>query len=196
MASTTRGRPRSFDREAALDRALRLFWERGYEATSVADLTAAMGIRPPSLYAAFGDKRTLFAEVVAHYRETYGAYPARAYAEEPTARAGVARMLREAAFVLTEPDHPWGCLLVAATVNCTSPEVVEALRKEREAAARDLESRIRADVAAGLEPADTDPAALAQFIATVVQGMTLRARDGAGRTELERVAAAAMRAWP
>lgn len=89
MATTTakRGRPRSFDREAALEQALRLFWERGYEATSVADLTAAMGIRPPSLYAAFGDKSALFGEVVDRYREGHGAYATRALAEEPTARA-------------------------------------------------------------------------------------------------------------
>ncbi|MFD7901026.1 TetR/AcrR family transcriptional regulator [Kitasatospora sp. NPDC059747] len=196
MTSTTRGRPRSFDREAALEQALRLFWERGYEATSVADLTAAMGIRPPSLYAAFGDKRTLFAEVVARYQETYGIHTTRAFAEEPTTRAGVDRMLREAAAVLTDPAHPWGCLLVGSTVNCTSPDVVQAVREQREANVRDLESRIRADVAAGLEPAGTDPAALAQFIATVVHGMTLRARDGASRAELEQVAAVAMRAWP
>ncbi|MEE1827066.1 TetR/AcrR family transcriptional regulator [Streptomyces sp. BE20] len=191
-----RGRPRAFDREAALEQALRLFWERGYEVTSVADLTAVMGIRPPSLYAAFGDKRALFDEVVARYRESHGAYSARALAEEPTARAGVARMLREAAAEATDPDHPWGCLLISSTVNCTSPEVVEAVRALRNANVRALESLIRADVAAGHEPAGADPAALAQFTATVVQGMSQRARDGATRAELERVAADAMRVWP
>ncbi|MBV6702787.1 TetR/AcrR family transcriptional regulator [Kitasatospora aureofaciens] len=195
-AAGTRGRPRSFDREAALEQALRLFWQHGYEATSVADLTAAMGIRPPSLYAAFGDKRTLFAEVVARYRESHGAYTTRAYAEEPTARAGVARMLREAAAELADPEHPWGCLMISSTVNCTSPEVAQAVREQRNANVRALESRIRADVAAGREPADTDPALLAQFTAAVLQGMSQRARDGAGRAELEQVAAAAMRVWP
>ncbi|MFC5663632.1 TetR/AcrR family transcriptional regulator [Kitasatospora misakiensis] len=191
-----RGRPRSFDREAALEQALRLFWERGYEATSVADLTTAMGIRPPSLYAAFGDKRALFDEVVARYQEGHGAYATRALAEEPTARAGVARMLREAAAEATDPDRPWGCLLISSTVNCTSSEVTAAVRELRNSNVRALESLIRADVAAGHEPADTDPAALAQFIATVVQGMSQRARDGATRAELERVAADAMRVWP
>ncbi|MFG3056203.1 TetR/AcrR family transcriptional regulator [Kitasatospora sp. NPDC048239] len=198
MATSTpqRGRPRSFDRDAALEQALRLFWERGYEATSVADLTAAMGIRPPSLYAAFGDKRSLFDEVVARYREGHGSYATRALAEEPTARAGVARMLREAAAEATDPEHPWGCLLISSTVNCTSPEVAEAVRLLRNANVRALESLIRADVAAGREPAETDPAALAQFTATVLQGMSQRARDGATRTELERVATDAMRVWP
>ncbi|MEV0530373.1 TetR/AcrR family transcriptional regulator [Kitasatospora sp. NPDC050463] len=191
-----RGRPRSFDREAALEQALRLFWERGWEATSVADLTAAMGIRPPSLYAAFGDKRALFEEVVARYRESHGAYATRALAEEPTARAGIARMLREAAAEATDPDHPWGCLLISSTVNCTSPEVEQAVRAIRTANVRALESLIRADVAAGHEPAEADPAALAQFTATVLQGMSQRARDGAGRAELERVATDAMRVWP
>ncbi|MFD7411429.1 TetR/AcrR family transcriptional regulator [Kitasatospora purpeofusca] len=198
MATTTakRGRPRSFDREAALEQALRLFWERGYEATSVADLTTAMGIRPPSLYAAFGDKSALFGEVVDRYREGHGAYATRALAEEPTARAGVARMLREAAAMATDPEHPWGCLLISSTVNCTSPEVTGAVRELRNANVRALESLIRADVAAGHEPAGTDPAALAQFTAAVVQGMSQRARDGATRAELERVAADAMRIWP
>ncbi|MFJ9949155.1 TetR/AcrR family transcriptional regulator [Kitasatospora sp. NPDC091207] len=191
-----RGRPRSFDREAALEQALRLFWERGWEATSVADLTAAMGIRPPSLYAAFGDKRALFEEVVSRYQGGHGAYASRALAEEPTARAGIARMLREAAAQATDPDHPWGCLLISSTVNCTSPEVDQAVRAIRTANLRALESLIRADVAAGHEPAEADPAALAQFTATVLQGMSQRARDGAGRAELERVAADAMRVWP
>ncbi|MFI6848759.1 TetR/AcrR family transcriptional regulator [Kitasatospora sp. NBC_00085] len=191
-----RGRPRSFDREAALEQALRLFWERGYEATSVADLTAAMGIRPPSLYAAFGDKRALFEEVVTRYRKTHGAYAPRALAEEPTARAGVARMLHEAAAQGTDPDHPWGCLVISSTVNCTSPEVTGAVRELRNANVRALESLIRADIAAGHEPADADPAALAAFTATVLQGMSQRARDGASRAELELVATAAMRIWP
>ncbi|MFF2040139.1 TetR/AcrR family transcriptional regulator [Kitasatospora sp. NPDC058170] len=198
MATSTpqRGRPRSFDRDAALEQALRLFWQRGYEATSVADLTAAMGIRPPSLYAAFGDKRSLFDEVVARYRESHGAYATRALAEEPTARAGVARMLHEAAAEATDPEHPWGCLLISSTVNCTSPEVAEAVRELRNANVRALESLIRADIAAGHEPPGTDPAALARFTATVLQGMSQRARDGATRAELERVAADAMRVWP
>ncbi|MEU1505688.1 TetR/AcrR family transcriptional regulator [Kitasatospora sp. NPDC005748] len=191
-----RGRPRSFDREAALEQALRLFWERGWEATSVADLTSAMGIRPPSLYAAFGDKRALFAEVVARYRESHGAYSTRALAEEPTARAGIARMLHEAAAEATDPEHPWGCLLISSAVNCTSPEVEQALREIRNANVRALESLIRADIAAGREPAGADAAALAQFTATVLQGMSQRARDGADRAGLERVAADAMRVWP
>src|SRR5438128_2813799 len=89
--SKPRGRPRSFDRETALEKAVMAFWEHGYEATSVSGLTHVMGIGAPSLYAAFGDKRALFEEVVTVYGERYGSFGDRALAEEPTARAAVAR---------------------------------------------------------------------------------------------------------
>ncbi|WP_457032888.1 TetR/AcrR family transcriptional regulator [Kitasatospora sp. P5_F3] len=196
QSAAPRGRPRSFDREAALAQAVALFWEHGYEATSVADLTAAMGIRPPSLYAAFGDKRSLFEEAVASYQQTHGAVLPRALDGEPTARAGIARMLHAAAAEYTDPAHPWGCLLTSSTVNCTTREVERELRGVRNTNVRALESRIRADIAAGHEPPGTDAAALAVFVGTVLQGMSQRARDGATRAELERVAEFAMRAWP
>ncbi len=101
-----RGRPRSFDRATALEKALMAFWENGYEATSVSDLTRAMDIGAPSLYAAFGDKRSLFEEVVQVYGARYGAFTERALAEEPTARAAVERTLREAAVEYTAPGRP------------------------------------------------------------------------------------------
>ncbi len=145
--SRSRGRPRSFDRATALEKALMAFWEHGYEATSVSDLTRIMGIGAPSLYAAFGDKRTLFEEVVRVYADTHGAFGDRALAEEPTARAAVERTLREAAVEYTDPAHPYGCLVVHAATNCTSPEVEELLRERRNASIAALESRIRADTA-------------------------------------------------
>jgi AcrR family transcriptional regulator len=189
----TRGRPRSFDREAALATATALFWEHGYEATSIADLTAAMGIRPPSLYAAFGDKRGLFEEVVTRYGETYGL---RALDEEATVRAGMARLLLDAAREYTAPGHPHGCMVISAAANCTDPQVRGALRAIRNANLADFEQRIAAAVASGEEPPETDPATLARFTGAVLQGMSQQARDGAGREELEAVAVAAMRAWP
>ena len=97
MAARQRGRPRSFDRDAALDQAVRLFWSKGYEATSISDLTAALGIGVRSLYAAFGDKKALFDEVVEAYSIRYGGWIARALAEEPTAEQAIARILHEAA---------------------------------------------------------------------------------------------------
>ncbi|MFI1365539.1 TetR/AcrR family transcriptional regulator [Streptomyces griseochromogenes] len=195
-ASRSRGRPRSFDRATALEKALMAFWKHGYEATSVSDLTRIMGIGAPSLYAAFGDKRTLFEEVVRVYADTHGAFGDRALAEEPTARAAVERTLREAAAEYTDPAHPYGCLVVHAATNCTSPEIEQLLRERRNAGIGALESRIRADVAEGRLPAGTDAAALARHAGAMIQGMSQQARDGAGRAELEALAEIAMAIWP
>ncbi|MFF3483448.1 TetR/AcrR family transcriptional regulator [Streptomyces sp. NPDC002701] len=191
-----RGRPRSFDRETALEKAILAFWEHGYEGTSVSDLTEVMGIGAPSLYAAFGDKRSLFEEVVTAYGARYGSFGDRALAEEPTVRAAVERMLREAAAEYTEPGRPPGCLVVHAATNCTTPEVEESLRARRNANIAAIESRIRAGVAAGELPADTDAAALARHTGAMIQGMSQQARDGATKEELEAVAELAARIWP
>ncbi|MET9430273.1 MULTISPECIES: TetR/AcrR family transcriptional regulator [unclassified Streptomyces] len=196
MATKQRGRPRSFDRATALEKAVMAFWEHGYETTSVADLTHAMGIGAPSLYAAFGDKKTLFEEALGVYAERYGSFGSRALDAEPTARAGVARMLREAASEYTDPAHPRGCLVISAAINCSTPEVEQDLRERRNANLAGMESRIRADIASGRLPADTDAAALARLSGAVLQGMSQQARDGATKEELEAVAEAAMRAWP
>ncbi len=192
-----RGRPREFDRSAALDSALAEFWRRGYEATSVARLTQAMGITPPSLYAAFGDKRRLFSEAVERYAQTYGQYGSRSLTE-PTARAAVQRMLREAAAEYTEPSHPPGCLVINGAVNITAADedVKAELRGFREATKQAIAQKIDADVRAGLLPEETGSLALATFYAAVIQGMSTQACDGASKAELMRVADIAMQAWP
>ncbi|MFF7447255.1 MULTISPECIES: TetR family transcriptional regulator [unclassified Streptomyces] len=191
-----RGRPRSFDRATALEKAILAFWEHGYEATSVSDLTRVMGIGAPSLYAAFGDKQALFAEVVQEYGTRYGSFGDRALAEEPTARSAVERMLREAAVEYTAPGRPHGCLVVHAATNCTSPEVEASLRDRRNANIAAVETRIRTGIAAGELPADTDAAALARHTGAMIQGMSQQARDGASRQELEALAEIAMAIWP
>jgi TetR/AcrR family transcriptional regulator, copper-responsive repressor len=191
-----RGRPRSFDRETALEKAILAFWERGYEATSVSDLTRLMDIGAPSLYAAFGDKRSLFEEVVREYGVRYGSFGDRALAEESTARAAVERMLREAAVAYTAPGHPHGCLVIHAATNCSTPEVEESLRARRNANIAAFESRIKADVAAGALPAGIDAAALARHTGAMIQGMSQQARDGASREELEALVEIAMAMWP
>ncbi|TNM32943.1 TetR/AcrR family transcriptional regulator [Streptomyces sedi] len=198
MVTRSRGRPRSFDRDTALERATHVFWRHGYGATSISDLTAAMGIGAPSLYAAFGDKQTLFEEVVAHYVEVYGSFVGQAMAEEPTARRAVERVLRRAADEYAVPGRPAGCLVISAATNYqdSAREVAEKLRAVRERNARAFGSRIRVDVAAGVLPEDVDADALARYSAAVMQGMSQQARDGAGAEELRSVAELAMRAWP
>ncbi len=199
MATTRRqaGRPRGFDRAAALDRALLEFWEHGYEATSIAGLTEAMGITPPSLYAAFGDKRSLFREVVKRYAKTFGQYGSRSLTE-PTARAAVERMLLEAATEYTEAGHPPGCLVINGAVNTTAADddVKAELRAVREATKRAIARKIAGDVRAGVLPKATNSTALAGYFAAVIQGMSTQACDGASHADLKRVAGLAMKAWP
>lgn len=194
-----RGRPRTFDRDAALAVAVRLFWERGYEATSVGELTTAMGIRPASLYAAFGDKKSLFKEAVEVYgRSPVGAFVGVALAEEPTSYGAFARVLREAARTYADPAHPAGCLAISAATNVTEQdaEVAAFLRDVRNAGVASFEERLRQGRAAGELPDGTDVAALASYFAAVVQGLSQRARDGADAAELARVAEFALGAWP
>lgn len=192
------GRPCSFDRDVALEQALLEFWRHGYEGASIASLTAAMGIRPPSLYAAFGDKRGLFFACVHLYLETHGVFAARALAEEATARRAVQRMLCEVAADYTDPAHPPGCLIISATAahGPGSDGVAEELRVMREATKKTIAARIEQDVGLGQLPAGTDVHALTTFYAATVQGMSRQAQDGATRQDLEQVAALAMQAWP
>ncbi|MGW5350552.1 TetR/AcrR family transcriptional regulator [Streptomyces sp. NPDC004031] len=179
--------------------ATRLFWERGYEATSIGDLTEAMGIRPGSLYAAFGDKKSLFHEVVRVYGDTpTGAFLGRALAEEPTARDAVARMLREAAVNYVCTSHPAGCLTISAATNVSpqDAEVQTFLCGLRTANIDAFEARLRTAEQAGELPAGTDARSLAAYFAAVLQGMSQRARDGATAQELAATAELALAAWP
>jgi AcrR family transcriptional regulator len=196
VAIRQRGRPRSFDRETALDQAVRLFWSKGYEATSISDLTSAMGIGAPSLYAAFGDKKALFDEVVEAYGIRYGGYIARALAEEPTAKQAIARIVHEAADQHTRRGRPRGCMLLCAGDNTNHADVAKQLRELRDSDLAVFERRILADIDAGILPPDTDAASLARYTSTVLHGMSQSARDGASRQELERVAALAIQGWP
>jgi TetR/AcrR family transcriptional regulator, copper-responsive repressor len=196
--SKPRGRPLSFDRDAALEAAMHVFWERGYEAASIADLTAAMGITPPSLYTAFGDKERLFLEAIERYGKGPGSYVQRALNEEPTARRAIQRIFDEAADELTQPAHPLGCMMVMATTNCSvaAEHIQAALVKRRSLGVGLMQARIQRGIDEGELPAATDAEALANFYATVYQGMSMQAKDGASRESLLASVEMAMRSWP
>lgn len=193
-----RGRPLSFDRDQALEQAVRLFWERGYDTTSVAELTEVMGITAPSLYTAFGDKRRLFLEAVDRYEGTYGAFAKRALSEEPTAHEAISRLLRDAARQYTHPGHPRGCLVITAATNCTatSEEIRGDLLRRRQTNLNALEKMFRRDLAAGLIAPRTNARDLALFYAATLQGMSQQARDGASRRDLLAITEISLQAWP
>jgi AcrR family transcriptional regulator len=177
---------------------MELFWSRGYEATSLADLTAAMGIAPPSLYAAFGSKEELFREAVARYGAKYSAIDAETFAAAPTARAVVERLLYGAAELFTLPGKPRGCMVITAAMNCSegSQGVEAAMRAKRVLNEALLRKRVSRAIEEGELPSSADAGAMAKFYAAVLQGMSVQARDGATRAELERVAAMALALWP
>jgi AcrR family transcriptional regulator len=194
-----RGRPRAFDRTAALAAATRLFWERGYQATSIGELTEAMGIRPGSLYAAFGDKKSLFEEVVRSYgRSPVGAFMGVALQEEPTAYGAFARILREAAVIYPDPAHPAGCLTISAATNVSpqDAEIEAFLRNLRNANLHTFEARLQAAQHTGELPPTANPRSLAAYFAATIQGMSQRACDGATAAELAETAELALNAWP
>jgi AcrR family transcriptional regulator len=190
------GRPRDFDVDQALDRALTVFWRKGYEGASLTDLTRAMRINRPSLYAAFGNKEALFRKVLDRYAEGPAAYFREALAE-PTAGAVVERLWRTAIDRLADPKSPRGCLMVQSALACGD----DAEPARREVAARRaavvvaLRERFARAVAEGDLPARADPAALARYVAAVNHGMAIQAADGASREELEQVAEMALRTW-
>ncbi len=191
------GRPRTFCMDEALDVALKVFWRKGYEGTSLDDLTEAMGISRPSLYCAFGSKEQLFRTALDRYMGGAGALYCDAVSQ-PTARAVAERFLRGMADSLTDPEHPPGCLAVQGALSCG--EAADPIRRElnarraaAEATLRDRFERARAE--GDLSP-DDEPADLARYLATVTQGMAVQAAGGASRDELRRVAETALRAWP
>jgi AcrR family transcriptional regulator len=192
-----RGRPRAFDRAKALEQAMLLFWEKGFQGTAMSELTAAMGINAPSLYACFGSKEALYREAMALYEAGDGAELAAAIAAAPTVREAIGIYLMRSAALFSRPGKPAGCMVVLSVVHAagTSEEAGRALRDARAEMQGVLEARLRGEIASGALPSACDPAAIAAFYCTVQQGMSIRARDGASRAELEAVAQGAMAAW-
>lgn len=193
-----RGRPRNFDREAALDVALRLFWARGYEATSINDLISAMGINPPALYSAFGDKKRLFLEALDRYEAGPGCFAHKALTEEPTAEGAIRRLMTDAVRSFTKPGNPKGCMVILAATNCGpgSQDVMNTLAGRRRAAHAVVRERIAAGNAAGELAPGADIDALAGHVTATLSGLAMLARDGLPRARLRGIVDQMMSAWP
>ncbi|MBB2969970.1 TetR/AcrR family transcriptional regulator [Mesorhizobium sp. RMAD-H1] len=191
-----RGRPRSFDRDAALERAMEVFEEKGYDGASMADLTKVMGINSPSLYAAFGCKEALFREAVDLYAAR-GAAMWDAVPASPTARAGVEHLLRSSAIAFTAGEKPRGCLIVLGVLHEDedNDSAWRMLRDHRADNLRTLRERLERAVEEGELPEGLDCSGVASFYMTVQQGMALQARDGATREMLLKIAESAMAGW-
>ncbi len=191
------GRPLSFDRDAALREAMLVFWRHGYETSSVADLTAAMGITTPSLYTAFGDKKQLFLEAVRLYAGDPAAISA-VVAAAPTAHAAAHDLLHAAARAYTGMTTPRGCLLASATAtgSVASADVQRTVADVRHNVQGALRDRIERDISEHVLPRETDPEGLSGMVMAVMQGLSVMARDGGDRASLLAIVSVALRAWP
>jgi AcrR family transcriptional regulator len=190
-----RGRPRGFEEDEALDRAIRVFWEHGYEGASVSELAGAMGINKPSLYAVFGSKEELFRRAVARYRDTYVAYAA-ATLEEPAAYAVIESYLRAAVDALTGGGHPPGCLSIQGGLSCSAENsgISGFLADFRAVFEGALAQRLARAAKEGDLVPGADTAALARFVVTLGQGLAVHAAAGASREDLQAAVDIALRA--
>ena len=191
------GRPRAFDADRALDRALAIFWRDGYEGASLPALTRAMGINRPSLYAAFGNKEALFRKALERYEGGPARYTRKAL-KEPTAREVVEALLKGIVALLTRPQNPGGCLMVQGALACgeNGKRVRQELASRRASGVAAMRRRFQRAINEGDLPARADASALARFVATVMHGLAVQAASGATRKELLRVKDMFLRTWP
>jgi AcrR family transcriptional regulator len=188
------GRPISFDKNAALEAAMLLFWERGYEGTSMADLTQAMGLNPSSIYAAFGDKQALFELAVKRYVEMRAQYAGKAL-EEPTLEKVVRALFDNTVAFLTTPGHPPTCMTLAGAVGCSldaSParDLMTEIRKQNQFA---LRQRLLKARKSGELSKDIDVDDYTRYLSTIIAGLSIQAANGSTKAELNRTAQMALR---
>jgi len=191
------GRPRAFDADVALERAMHVFWAKGYEGAALSDLTRAMRINRPSLYAAFGNKEQLFRKVLDRYASGPLAYFDKSL-EAPKARDVIEQILFGAAGMASDPRLPAGCLMVQAALACgdSAGSVQKETAARRAASEIALRRRLQRAKREGDLPRNADPAELARYVMTVLQGMAVQGANGAKRDQLRQVARIALRAWP
>jgi AcrR family transcriptional regulator len=195
-----RGRPRTFDVDEALDRAVEVFWKHGFQDASLHELTEAMGLSKPSLYAAFGDKEALYLKTLARYVARLVERHAAALNDEPDGRRAVDAFLRSLADMLADPALPGGCFIINGTADCggsTIPASVElALREALQGSETMVLTRLQRAQAEGDLPAHARPEALAALFASIIAGLAVLAKSGAPRAKLDTVIDSAMAAWP
>ncbi|HEY0106570.1 MAG TPA: TetR/AcrR family transcriptional regulator [Rhizomicrobium sp.] len=190
------GRPRGFCVENALDRAMDVFWRKGYQGASLSDLTEAMGINAPSLYACFDNKEGLFRAVLDRY-EAAGKGFLQEVLDAPTSRASAEIFLKGVAARATDPDnHPPGCLLLQSGLAGEDQRIPNELARHRAEKELALRERFACARREGDLPQSADPAALARYLVTVANGMCVQASAGAQAEELQMVAGLALAAWP
>jgi len=192
--TSTIGRPRAFDLETALHRAMQVFWRKGYLGTSLSDLTKAMGINRPSLYAAFGNKKSLFRKALAHYAKGPSSYLSEAL-QELTARAVVERLLQGVVDLLTDPRTPTTCLWVHGALSCGDDSLREEFAAQRAAGLAELRTRFKRAAVDGDLPPESDADTLAHYVQTVNFGLTVQASTGATRKELLRIVEIALKTF-
>jgi AcrR family transcriptional regulator len=184
------GRPPAFDRNVVLEAAMTTFWDHGYEGTSIADLTKAMGISAQSLYAAFTSKAKLYREALIYYQDHVGVFTNRALEEEPDVLKAFEQVLTESAHQFSVPHRPHGCMISTEIVRCASENepVSRDVSKMREAIISDFRKRFEKGIRDGALRPETDAQGLARYVGAMIQGMSIQARDGARKSDLLRIA--------
>lgn len=194
-----RGRPRTFDRDAALDKALTLFWTHGYEGTSLSDLVAATGAKAPTLYAEFVNKEGLFRAAMERYIERFSAWRNAALQDETKSVAeAIEGWFRATAACFTDCDTPSGCFFICTStaLSSSSSEIAHMLRQQHDAQQQTLLDFLAARQQRGEIPAQVDMLSLARYLACMVQGMSVRAREGAPQADLDNIIDTLMAMWP